>query len=705
MKTALKFAAWFVGALVVLSLILSVAVLILVDPNDYRGEIEAAVEQQTGRNLNIEGELSLNVFPCCGIELGPLALSNPPDFETERFARVESAAVSLQLLPLLFSQELRVGDVELDGLDLELISRADGTVNWELGAAVDETAPDDTTSTASSALNLDIAGVSVSNGRLTYRDEATGELIEVSDIQLTTDSIVTGETFELRASLSATGLAPDLTVGVDVRTEAVIDPDLVVDLANLALDVYLDGPDLPQQSATVRSQVGSVQGVGAEQIQLRDLQAEIQTGGVLTLKVTGNGVVTDGVPNLNGALTIEPLSVRGLLRSMNEPIPVTSDPDVLEQFDWRSDWQLNDDQAALENIAFTLDDSNVVGWLRVASIEQQQFSFDLQFDTLNLDRYLAPDDEATGDAATTNTDDDALDLPVDDLRALNLDGRLGITNLTAMDAKLSNLDATVTARNGLLTLKPITAVLYQGSYAGDMQLDVRGNVPNMQVAQTLTGIQLDGLLKDTADETNLAGIADATIQGTSSGERISELIENLAGDASLKMADGKYLGVDLWYEIRKARALLKREEAPPEPAEPYTDISNISATATFNDGVLRNNDFRADVPFLKLTGGGTVNMLQETLDYRLKANVISRPEFGDGRDLGDLKGLVLPIELKGPLDAPDVKVDVSKLAVNVGKQKLTDRLQKKLDDAEAKEGEEESTKDQLKRGLLKKLLN
>ena len=127
MKTLMR---WILGLLVtvlLLSIALSVAVMFLFDPNDYKEDIAALVSEQTGRPFSIEGDLSLKTFPCCGIALGPLTLGNPPGFPETPFARVERAVVDLQLWPLLVRQELRIGNVELQGFDAQLISRADGS--------------------------------------------------------------------------------------------------------------------------------------------------------------------------------------------------------------------------------------------------------------------------------------------------------------------------------------------------------------------------------------------------------------------------------------------------------------------------------------------------------------------------------------------------------------------------------------------------
>ena len=54
------------------------------------------------------------------------------------------------------------------------------------------------------------------------------------------------------------------------------------------------------------------------------------------------------------------------------------------------------------------------------------------------------------------------------------------------------------------------------------------------------------------------------------------------------------------------------------------------------------------------------------------------PTFEDGTTLKDLKGLAIPLTLKGAMDKPKVGVDLKELAAGVATQKLKEKLLKKL---------------------------
>src|ERR1700726_4810090 len=123
-----KILAGAAGGIIVLIIAVLVGVWLLVNPNDYKGRIAAAVKESTGRELVLKGDIKLSVFPWVALELGPASLGNPPGFGEEPFLAFNRAAVRVRLFPLL-AKRLEIDRVELDGLDLRLRKNPQGTGN------------------------------------------------------------------------------------------------------------------------------------------------------------------------------------------------------------------------------------------------------------------------------------------------------------------------------------------------------------------------------------------------------------------------------------------------------------------------------------------------------------------------------------------------------------------------------------------------
>ena len=75
----LKKLFYFVIAVVALFAVATIAISLFFDPNDYRDDIVAKVKETTGRDLAIEGEISLTFFPWIGADVGAV--------EGERYLR------------------------------------------------------------------------------------------------------------------------------------------------------------------------------------------------------------------------------------------------------------------------------------------------------------------------------------------------------------------------------------------------------------------------------------------------------------------------------------------------------------------------------------------------------------------------------------------------------------------------------------------
>ncbi len=128
-------------------------------------------------------------------------------------------------------------------------------------------------------------------------------------------------------------------------------------------------------------------------------------------------------------------------------------------------------------------------------------------------------------------------------------------------------------------------------------------------------------------------------------------MKTLDGTVDFKVADGALEGTDLWYEIRRARAVLK-QQAIPERSVPVRARHSLALTGSgvMKNGVLSNNDLNVAMQYLKVTGQGTVDIPASTLDYKLIAAVLKIPREGaDAAQVQDLVDAEIPVKITGSL--------------------------------------------------------
>src|SRR6266404_4662171 len=184
-----RIVAIVVGALVALVVTGIVALLLFVDPNRYRGDIEQAAKEHTARALTIHGKLGLKIFPWLALSVQDVQLSNREGFGTQPFMTVQNASIGVKLLPLL-GKRLEVSRIALDGVNLNLVSRGDEN-NWK--DLSESKGPAETPSSgAPSQGTLTVEGVDLTKSSVVYRDEVKKSTTAIANLELHTGRLQTG---------------------------------------------------------------------------------------------------------------------------------------------------------------------------------------------------------------------------------------------------------------------------------------------------------------------------------------------------------------------------------------------------------------------------------------------------------------------------------------------------------------------------------
>jgi AsmA protein len=238
MKSVFKILAWLIGLFFILVIVAAVVLPMMVDPNDYREQIGEAVAKQTGRELVIEGELSLSVVPWLGVEVGRASLSNAPGLGDEPMLAIEGASVGVRLMPLL-SRRLEVSEITLDGLRLNLHQGADGT-NWDDLAGTEE-APAEPAAEAGPGFDMsEVGGIRLRDARVSFVDAVAG-----SDMEATIGEFSTGRITAQGQSFNIDGISlDDAGVSYSDKETGV----LKATLGSLSTGAIMADPDSPDVS-------------------------------------------------------------------------------------------------------------------------------------------------------------------------------------------------------------------------------------------------------------------------------------------------------------------------------------------------------------------------------------------------------------------------------------------------------------------------
>lgn len=713
----LKIAGYVVGGLLALVVLLLVAVVVFVDPNDYRDDIQRIVERETGRKLTLGGELKLSLFPWVALETGPASLSDAPGFGDEPFVSLQNARVSVRLLPLLRGK-LEVGKVSLDGARIRLLTDAQGRDNWaDLGKQQSPEAaqPAD----AGSSPLPTIAGLEIKDAAVTLEDRQARSRHAVRDFNLQTGRLESGQPFELKtdfvfeqdAALSIkVHVATTVTADLEKNAHRLADPriDLTVSgagypaegipvqirasslsadigrkthqLDGLALSTIWKGDGLPAAGVPVSLTAKELVANLAEQtLELVELQADV-AGAKLTGALKGQEILD--APRIGGPLRLETLSPREWLPKLGIALPETRDANVFKKLNFASTVALTKTSADLQDVNLQLDDTTAKGSLGVADFTAKALRFDLNVDRINADRYLPP--KAAEPAAKQLGKEPPTPIPVEALRNLNARGQLQVGEAVFSDIKFTKLRLGVNARDGKVRFNPSEASMYGGQYRGDIGIDATGDVARITLDEHVSGIDFAPLFSDLFKSKRVSGKGGANIKLHGAGRNTDDVVKTLSGNIDFAVADGAIEGADLWYEIRRARALLKQQAVPERTGPERTAFTSLKGTGTMSNGVLSNNDLDVALQYLKVTGQGKVDVPANSLDYKLVANVLKIPREGaDTSQMQDMVDAAIPVKVTGSLSDPKVRPDIEGFVKGQAKERIEkekDKLEQKVKD-------------------------
>lgn len=723
---AVKIIAFVLGGLVALLAAVAAYIVATFDANKWKGEIAQLVQKEKNRSLKIEGDLSLSLFPSVAVQLGRATLSEHNSEQV--FAAVNSARISLRLLPLL-SKQVVVDTVELDGVKARLVRFKDGRLNIDDLVSKDEKEKTRTP--------FDIAGVKFSNGELAWRDEKAGQEVTLSGLNLKTGRLANAaaDRFELSAQLAGNKpkLAAALKAGGEYRYDldqkrygaGKLDLRLTGDVAEMkGLELALAAAALQLSGAGelgVEQLVLTAKGKeGADAFEARveapqlALTAEKASGAAVnaSLKLAGAQravdakIVLSGVEGKSqslqaGKLTLDLDARQGettLKGSLASALAANLEKQTLELPAFSGELNVANPQMPMKSVKLPLtgglradidgqtaalsantqfDESKIAAKVNVSRFAPLALAFDLDIDRLNVDKYLPP---KAADGKGTEGGKPAPEKPIDfsPLKGLNASGTVKIGQLQVSNVKASNVRLEVKAAGGKLDVAPLTANLYDGSLNGALSVNANNN--HVALKNNLANVNINPLMKDALDKDVLEGRGNVALDVTTAGTTVTAMKKGLNGAASLNLKDGAIKGINLAKTFRETKAVftMRKDAVQQAKQTEKTDFSELSATFRIAKGVARNDDLSMKSPFIRLGGAGDIDVGEDRMDYLAKASVVASAGGQGGKELDHLKGMTVPVRVSGPFDKLAYNIEFGGLVAEAAKAKVEEKVKSKI---------------------------
>lgn len=255
----------------------------------------------------------------------------------------------------------------------------------------------------------------------------------------------------------------------------------------------------------------------------------------------------------------------------------------------------------------------------------------------------------------------------------NIEGDVRIGDVRLVNIHAKNAHVKLAWQSNVLALTPIKAFLYGGTLEGTAHGSNLNQVPRWNWNVKLEGVQLQQLLSDAnrgRTKINVTGKGQVDMNASTSGTSREQMFSQLNGDIKFDVTDGTVSAMDLNYLIKSAEALVSKQpiNQPPQ-GNLETKFDSLSGTVKITNGIAASNDVTLKAPAFITTGKGSLNLLQQVLNFSLRVNPANDSKLK----------WEIPVMITGNLSTPDVRLDMNELQRYLAEQQV-DKVKERVHD-------------------------
>jgi AsmA protein len=617
MKLLLKFGIGVI-ALVAISIAL---LLIFVDPNNYKSEIETQVKNNLNRDLHINGDIGWTFYPQLGFSSGEIQLDNLTGFSRPHLLKINQASLGINILPLL-KGEVSIGKLTLDGFEITLLTDKQGVSSLdnmgttasnenEITTEVDTASENEETSF--SFINTQIEGIDIKNAIIEIENLQVGSYqnITINEIKLGEFAFDKETDFAINTTL----MLDDLKAEIELSSRILVNQAMSnVKVSSLQIDALVTGDVLPngQLKSVVKTDVNFDVNDNKVTLSAVDINTQIEADNLPNKKVS---------TQINAAVT----------------------------------YLLDSQLATINNLKLNVDEIELAGEVSVQTGDVTKVRYNLETNTLDLNNYISKTEAEDETASETATTEPEVEPDLSFLNTLDIDGQLNIAGVLVDNIKIGQIKKHLIIKKGKAQIKPLTVELYEGLLTLNAEASDSKGLNEYNLSTTLKDVQIRPLLIDAAEVDLISGNTNFSFSGKGQGLTATKIKQGLVGSGDFKMLDGELYGVNIPQEIRILKAKITGQTLPTSDNIKKTDFASLTGNFSIDKGLVNNQKLLMLSPVMRLDGSGLVQIIQETLDYKLSISPLSKST--EETNYVDLNGVTIPMLIKGTFTDPKISLD------------------------------------------------
>lgn len=638
----MKWIIRIIGVLVALVMVLMALVFFM--PSDKLARIATdQIKAATGRNVSIEGDVSLTFWPVLGLRANELEVGNASWSEQGPMLQAANAAIGIDVASLLRG-EIRITNIEAGSPTIRLDQRLDGRASWQFTDASGDAQIEAEVSPDREARAVSIERLVVTNATLIYDAEGS-DLVSYESVDLALNWPDRLGPAQIEATVVPAGSPVEVTADID------------------GFAGFITG-----ETQTLRASVEAEAGSIAFDGRANTLGA---VAGELILKTADTGAFLGnlGVPGVE--------------------LP----PKLGRSIDLQTDLTLTPDrQLALREMVVDLSGNRLTGAADIGLNGVPEVNAQLNAGALDLTSAT----ESSGSSSASGNSSAGSGWPkttidASGLAAFNGDIALNAESIDLGTFKLGQTQTVVRNNNSRMVFELNRLAAYGGLTTGEFVINNRNGL-SVGGQMNIASIQMQPLLRDAIDLDRLTGQGDMQLSFLGSGSSVDAIMNSLSGSGNLSIGRGTIEGINL-DQLLSAGGM-----------SGTTIFDDLTASWTIAAGVLSNRDLLLQLRNYSASGNGVVDLGGQTIDYKFTP-VALRANSGEGLAIPVLfKGPWSDVSIRPDVEAAlDLKLDAEMDALQDKAEKaVTDRLG--VSPTEGQSSEDAIT-DKVKNELLKKLFD
>ena len=677
-----RIGAWTLLAIIVLAVVAGGVFVASFDPNSMKPRVVAAVKQQTGRDLAINGGINLGLSLRPTVVLHDVTLSNPPGFSRPQMASLQSLDLQLALLPLI-SGRVEINRLILTKPDVLLETNAQGHDNWVL---TPEQKPAQAQAAASggspSATQISVALLRIDQGTIALRDDKTGQTKTLAitrldvrapdpnaNLNLDTKASYDGTAFTLAGEVGSLNRLQDAAattpwpvhltltaagakIGIDgTMAHPMRGKGYTLKLAGSVPDVAALAPLYPDAKLPPLHNVSFAAQVADSGASMPIVSSLTLSAGKSDLSSELAGLQLDKL-DVAAARLDQPLKVsaEGSLKDQKLALTATMGaPATLlaggKSLPLDANVQAGESSLAFNGTAALVGSRPVVQ----ATAKSPKIDADALLAAMGMP-VTPPTGKAPASSAPAAKPASSgrmipdTPIPFGALRGADADLTLNFDQFVWGGATYRAISAHVVLKNGNLRVDPFSADLPEGKLDGALSVDAAQSPPRVAVRLHAPGLAVAPLLAAAGMPGYASGNLEVHADVRGAGNTPHAIASTLDGPIGLDMVNGK---VDNRLLDSTLGSILRAVNLLDVVARGgVSDVQCFALRLDSKNGVAAVRPLVLSSTLLTMDGDGSVNLGSETLALRV------RPQ---AKVVGT--GLVVPLLVNGPLRSPSVTPD------------------------------------------------